>query len=275
MIILSMIRPLNVLISIISVFISAYILNYNNFQIDFFHTIIVVSGFTAISNLINDIFDIKTDKINRPKKPLISNKISYSKVIKAIGIILAITLFSLTRLNINAIQFVYFLILPIIITYTPIFKSIPLIGNILIGITLGSVFLFTEISLTGQIRVLWIPGILAIHLTILRELIKDIEDYKGDFISGIITFPVYFGIQNSINLYLFLSLLLLIWGGALPLFQKVNQFYSPTFLGFFSPWIFLTWYFILYKKIKDYKRIANLLKIATICGLCVFITFRL
>lgn len=273
MIILSMIRPLNVVISITSVCISAFILNKLNFNYDLIHTIVVVAGFTAISNLINDIFDIKTDKINRPEKPLPSKKILPTTTFFITIIILIISLFALIHLNINSIQFVFFIILPIIITYTPIFKSIPFLGNLLIGLSLGSVFLFTEISLTGQIKFLLTPALLALHLTVLRELMKDIEDHEGDCSTGIITFPVCFGIQHSINLYLILSLILLAWGGSLPFFQDVNQYYLPVFWGIFSPWIFLTWYLLIIRKIENYGKISNLLKVATMCGLAVIITF--
>ena len=55
--------------------------------INILHIVVVVSGTIAISNLINDIFDIKTDKINRPKKQKVLNKIKISKVIYIIIIL--------------------------------------------------------------------------------------------------------------------------------------------------------------------------------------------
>ncbi len=270
-----MIRPLNVLISMISVCISAFILNKLYLNFDLINSIIVVGGFTAFSNLINDIFDIKVDKINRPKKPLCSNKILQSTTFYISLIILLFSFIALLQLNENSFQFVFFIIFPILITYTPIFKSIPFLGNFLIGISLGSVFLFTEISLTGQINILWIPALLAINLTILRELIKDIEDLKGDYITGVITFPVYFGIKNSINLYLILSIIMLLWGGNIYLFQEVNKYYLPIFWGLFSPCIFITWFLIVFKKYQNYNLISTLLKIATIIGLFVILSFGL
>jgi len=268
-------RPINVIISIISVLITAFILKIDYFSTLVLITCLVVAGFTIFSNVINDIFDLKTDKINRPNKPLPKQKISIQNAVNFLIIELILCISITQQLNPLAKNIVYYIILPIIITYTPIFKSVPLLGNFLIGTTLGLVFLFSEASFLNQFGFMWIPALLATHLTILRELLKDIEDHEGDYKSGITTFPVCFGIQHSLNLFLFLTLILLAWAGFLPLYMELNPYYLPTFWLFFSPWIFIILYSLFWKKSKDYHTISNILKIATICGLGVIMTFGL
>ncbi len=270
---MKMARPINVLLSIITVIISAFILKQELNSYDVIITCLTVSGFTIFSNVLNDIFDIQTDKLNCPQKPLITGGISVNKAFIFAVIVLFISICLTSQLNVISSRLVYFIILPIIITYTPIFKSIPLIGNILIGITLGLVFLFTEASLTHKIELLWIPALLATHLTILRELIKDIEDYTGDYKFKIYTFPVYFGIKKSKILFLILTLLLLGWAGFIPLFIELNPYYIVLFWGLFTPLIFYILYLLFRVKSNDYSTISTLLKIATIIGLGVIITF--
>lgn len=270
-----MMRPINIFIGIISVYISSILLGITIFNPDILHIVVVVSGTIAISNLINDIFDIKTDKINRPKKQKVLNKIKISKVIYIIIILFIAIQFSLYNLNNISQNYFHFIILPIIVTYTPIFKSIPLIGNILIGFTLGSVFLFTEISLTENLDLLCVPALLATYLTILRELIKDIEDYNGDLLNGINTFPVYFGIKASLKLYLILSMLLLFWGGVVVTYNNQNLYYLLFFWILFTPLIFTTWFYIFYLKSKEYGKISTILKVATIFGLIVITSLKL
>tara|TARA_B100000941_G_C28507348_1_gene558185 strand:- start:286 stop:1113 length:828 start_codon:yes stop_codon:yes gene_type:complete len=270
-----MMRPINIFIGIISVYISSILLGITIFNLDILHIVVVVSGTIAISNLINDILDIKTDKINRPKKQKVLNKIKISKVIYMIIILFIAIQFSLYNLNNISKDYFHFIILPIIVTYTPIFKSIPLIGNILIGFTLGSVFLFTEISLTKNLDLLCVPALLATYLTILRELIKDIEDYSGDLLNGINTFPVYFGIKASLRLYLILSILLLFWGGIVLTYNNQNFYYLLFFWILFTPWIFTTWFYIFYLKSNDYGKISLILKVATIFGLIVITSLKL
>ena len=270
-----MMRPINIFIGIISVYISSILLGITIFNLDILHIVVVVSGTLAISNLINYILDIKTDKINRPKKQKVLNKIKISKVIYMIIILFIAIQFSLYNLNNISKNYFHFIILPIIVTYTPIFKSIPLIGNILIGFTLGSVFLFTEIILTKNLDLLCVPALLATYLTILRELIKDIEDYSGDLLNGINTFPVYFGIKASLRLYLILSILLLFWGGIVLTYNNQNFYYLLFFWILFTPWIFTTWFYIFYLKSNDYGKISLILKVATIFGLIVITSLKL
>lgn len=267
-------RPLNVLISVISVLITVFILDQQYSSKNTILSCIIVGLFTMFSNVINDIFDFKTDKINRPEKPLPNREINIKTVLNLLFLLFLINFTFVLNLNNLAQSIVYFIVLPIIITYTPIFKSIPLVGNFLIGGILGCVFLFSEAALTNQVKIMWIPALLATHLTVLRELLKDIEDHQGDCETNIITFPVCFGIQNSIYLFLFLTISLLLWAGLLPFYMPLNSIYLPTFWFIFSPWIFFVLYLLYWEKSANYKKISNYLKIASIFGLIVIITFR-
>lgn len=266
-------RPINVIISVVSVLISAFILEQDYSSKLVLITCLIVAGFTTFSNVINDIFDFKTDKFNRPNKPLPNHKISIRTAVIFSITVLLLCIYATQQLNLLSQNFVYFIVIPVIITYTPVFKSIPLLGNILIGTMLGCVFLFSEASFLNQFKIMWVPALLATHLTILRELLKDIEDYEGDLKSGIKTFPVYFGIKHSLSLLFLLIILLIIWAGFLPLFMVLSPYYFPVFWIFFCPWIFFICYLLFWNKSNNYHKISNLLKIATISGLGVILTF--
>ena len=266
-------RPINVIISVVSVLISAFILEQDYSSKLVLTTCLIVAGFTTFSNVINDIFDFKTDKFNRPNKPLPNHKISIRTAVIFSIMVLLLCIYATQQLNLLSQNIVYFIVIPVIITYTPVFKSIPLLGNILIGTMLGCVFLFSEASFLNQFKIMWVPALLATHLTILRELLKDIEDYEGDLKSGIKTFPVYFGIKHSLSLLFLLIILLIIWAGFLPLFMVLSPYYLPAFWIFFCPWIFFIFYLLFWNKSNNYHKISNLLKIATISGLGVILTF--
>ena len=70
--------------------------------------------------------------------------------------------------------------LPLIILYTPIFKKIPFIGNLVIAFILGMVFIVTTTYLNENIFIILPPSILAFLLMLIREIIKDIADLSGD-----------------------------------------------------------------------------------------------
>ncbi len=69
-----MIRPINVLLSGTTVFISAYLLNQHQYQLTLI-TSIVVMAFCAFANVINDLFDYDTDRVNNPEKYFTTSKI--------------------------------------------------------------------------------------------------------------------------------------------------------------------------------------------------------
>ena len=57
-------------------------------------------------------------------------------------------------------------------------------------------FLFIEITLQGFIDVMVFPAIFAFGVSLIREVIKDIEDFKGDKKAGLQTLPIYIGIKK-------------------------------------------------------------------------------
>jgi len=213
-----MIRPLNVIISGITVFIAAYLLNQNNYHLITITSIIVMC-FCSFANIINDLFDIDTDKVNNPKKyfPNFQLNSPYkTNLAKYIILIILIMLLSiaLTLAHIyfseKAIYYLY-LICFLIIIYTPFLKGIPLLGNIVISFILASVFLITELVLLNKlVGILFYPSLLTFMLTLIREIIKDIDDIIGDSSAGINTFPAVFGLTYTKYLLLVLTILLII-----------------------------------------------------------------
>ena len=84
------------------------------------------------SNILNDIFDINIDKKNQPHRPLPSARISlwgawtYMFSIYFLGIYMVFTLTPL------ASKIALLLVLPALVLYTPFYKRIPLLGNIVV-----------------------------------------------------------------------------------------------------------------------------------------------
>ena len=213
-----MIRPLNVLLSGLTVFVAAYLINQNNYALICITSIVVMS-FCSFGNIINDLFDVNTDKINNPAKKKLNLKLNTSCIIKSYGYIILIMLSAFLIIPLilahiyfpeSAIYYLYLICLLIII-YTPYLKGIPLIGNLLISFILASVFIITELALIDSFSgLLFYPVLLTLLLTLIRELAKDIDDLKGDMNAKINTFPVAFGINYSKYLLSILTIILII-----------------------------------------------------------------
>jgi len=267
---LKILRPLNILLSITSVIISAWLID-SIYSPLLPYTIIIVISFVGASNILNDILDIKIDKVNRPDRILASGKLKIKS-----AIVFSTSLF---LIGINYCQYIYplgnyiaiFIILPLLIIYTPILKKIPFVGNIVIGLILGSVFLFSEGAIIGEIRIMWIPFYLATILSIIREVIKDAADINGDSINNISTFPNKFGLEPTLLLIRLLTLILFIIS-SIPWFNNMynNYYIFLLILSVLIPSFYIV-FFKLNKKstFKDYIQAAKLFKIITFCGIIV------
>ena len=209
--IIQIIRPLNVFISLIATIIAALLINQINSPLLPFVCCIIIS-FVAASNVINDIYDVSIDKINKPKRTLVLGSLSIltSKII----VFVLYTLGSIASLFIHykGGMFSIFIILPLLILYTPFIKKIVFLGNIFVGTMLGFVFAFTELSIMGHVDKMLVPFLLATTLSTIREIIKDCSDIVGDSTFNVYTLPSILGFPATLWIVRFITSLLCFLG---------------------------------------------------------------
>jgi geranylgeranylglycerol-phosphate geranylgeranyltransferase len=131
---------------------------------------------------LNDFFDFESDKINNPKRPLPSGRMG-----KKSALAFSITLFILSIVIAGYINWLIFFIViidAIILTlYSYRLQNKTLLGNILMGFLVGSVFFLggaTESAIISNLIPPLLLGLLAGFLVISRETVKDLEDIEGD-----------------------------------------------------------------------------------------------
>jgi 4-hydroxybenzoate polyprenyltransferase len=183
-----------------------------NFQFELLvlATILIAAG----GYIINDIFDQETDEINKPKKAIIGNSISESM---AYNIYVALTLSGVCigyYLS-NVIQRPMFLIIFILIAsllyfYATTLKQIALVGNIIVALILSfsvliinffDIFPATADDNRDLMRpfflVLFDYAIFAFVINLIREVVKDLQDIKGDYNQGMQTLPIVLGVKRT------------------------------------------------------------------------------
>jgi len=227
---MNILRPLNLIFSVLSVIIVAYLTHSLNQTATIINAVIVVVTFAGASNILNDILDINIDRKNQPHRPLPLGAIS---VWAALVYMLALYfggIYMVFNLPQPAIEIALVVVLPTLVLYTPFFKRIPLVGNMAVAAVLGMVFLFSEAAFTGTVSTMLVPAWLAFGLTFIRELIKDVEDVEGDKLNGARTFPVTFGVQKSLKLvYLLIIIFCVLWW--VPFFKNMyGNIYAMTLL---------------------------------------------
>jgi len=201
-------RPVNFFISFFSLIVAGLICNNNQLNLNIIFAAISAAFVGSAGNIINDFFDIEIDKINRPNRILPSKKLSLKEAqIEFIVLNLAAVILSFF-INNYALIIVLFSI-TIIFSYSAYFKKIPLLGNIVVSFFTGLAFIYGGAAVENFSAAV-IPAIFAFTTNLIRELIKDIEDIKGDSANNVFTFPSKFGIRKTKYFIFFLTLMLMV-----------------------------------------------------------------
>ncbi len=247
----------------------------------------------AAGYIINDYFDVKTDKINRPETVVIDVVIKrrWAMILhiafNAVGLILGLYL----ALKCHTLKLLIFQLLSILLLwfYSTHFKKQLLVGNIVVSLLTATIPLMPlvyEYYLAGGIDSLsfFLIGDFLKTLVIIvvgysafafltsfaREVIKDMEDYKGDIQTGCKTMPIVWGIITSKVVTFFVIVItigLLLLAGLK--FYKEGQFMAVYYIlgAVILPLGILLIQTVRAKTSKDFKMASLLLKFTMLFGI--------
>jgi len=180
-------------------------------------TLIAAGGY-----IINDFYDIAIDMINKPHKVLI-NKIFTQKTVLFVytfSNVLALFLGLFISVQIALLQ--VFCVLSLWL-YACYFKKIALIGNVLVAFLSALVVLIVNVLYQQHFLLVYIFGVFAFFISLIRELIKDMEDIEGDKIGACKTFPILFGVKRTKVLIYCLVIIFIIFLFAFPSLDIFGQ----------------------------------------------------
>ncbi|MEM6337233.1 MAG: geranylgeranylglycerol-phosphate geranylgeranyltransferase [Bacteroidota bacterium] len=149
----------------------------------------------AGANAINDVFDIEIDRINRPNRPLPAGTVSTRTallvwgVTSALGVAAALTL-SVAHVGIAVLS------VGLLYAYSAQLKRMPLWGNLAVAVTVGLAPVYGALA-AGGLGLAWLASVFAFATTLIRELVKDLEDIDGDRVHGARTFPIVAGQKRT------------------------------------------------------------------------------
>ncbi|HPZ88102.1 MAG TPA: geranylgeranylglycerol-phosphate geranylgeranyltransferase [Flavihumibacter sp.] len=211
-------------------------LNWNDpgLKLDPFYFILLVisSVFIAAAGyIINDYFDLNIDQVNKPDSIVIQKHISrrwaiaWHGILSTVGVVIAFYLsWKFRNPVIGIANFGCVLLLWL---YSTSLKKKLLVGNILISLLTAWVILviyFAELSISrfdeapyrDSIKAIFkftvIYSSFAFIISLIRELVKDIEDREGDARYGCKTMPIVWGVPAT---KYFIMVWLFILGAAL------------------------------------------------------------
>ncbi len=172
--------------------------------------------------IINDIYDIEIDKINKPNQPNLPKHFGIQKAKQFYYSLIILGFIPVFMVAYKTKHLAYLWIYPLAIGflwyYAKRLQYSPIWGNLLVSIFCAAVVLivyFIERSaleiLDGDKKIAQLfvfYSIFAFLSNYLRELIKDLEDMKGDMSQGAQTFPIRFGEEKAHQFILLLIILL-------------------------------------------------------------------
>lgn len=305
-----LIRPLNLLVVVLTMYgIRVYFLPYLNPPIqiahkealDYFLLVFSTVLIAAAGNIINDYFDVKADRINKPEKVIIGKHIKPRWAIVSHWILNVIAFVIACYLSWEYDTFWYLFIhllsINLLWFYSMYFKRRFFIGNILIAGLTGLVPILCGIHFLGlttpygntnfmshyihqenwisqiNLKIFFVLALafFAFALNLIRELVKDIEDVSGDLLLKAKTIPIVLGLERA--RWISIIGLLAIMGVALPLLTEGYSVFQQTFVTYMWPalliiFMLITSIILLLRKNdrKTYKLVNILLKLSMLIG---------
>lgn len=296
MAILKLIRFPNLLIVALTQYLLQYIVIAPHFRtasveksldnLHFFLLVLTTLAITVSGYIINDIVDYELDMVNKPEKVIVNKFISIKNAFtiyhlnNLAGFGIALYLAFYVR-NIPLVL-IYPAAVGLLFLYSKSLKKRAFWGNLVVAFFCASVagiVLFAERKGFMQlpfkefhtVKIIFTAYfVFAFLSTIYREIIKDIEDLKGDQSKGCQTLPIKYGISLAKSVAFIFGLVLLlfiIWWMILQLsfFKSTTLLFVVVTLNFFPVFVSL----ILLKSAvskKDFSRLSQLAKYVMVSG---------
>lgn len=242
----------------------------------------------AAGYVINDIFDIPTDMINKPNKVIIGKGVSETRAYN-IYIGLNITGVAIGFYLSNVIlrpsfATIFILIASLLYFYSTSLKQIMILGNFIVAILLalsviiiGVFDLFPATDPENQAQMASLFSILidyalfAFMINFIREIVKDIEDVNGDYNQGMNTLPIAIGISRAAKIALGFAIIPFILSLLyINTYFMENKLYIATIYGFvfvLAPLLYFIVKIFSAKSQKEFHHLSTVLKLILLFGI--------
>lgn len=221
-------------------------------------TLFIMGG----GNALNDYFDDKIDRLNKPHRPIPSGLITRNKALVfstalffiGVGLSFSLNLLAMSIAIVNTC---------LLIVYARYSKTMFFAANVLIALMTSSVFIFSGAILHRINLNMIVLASSAFFVMMSREILKDIEDIHGDSRSGALTLPIKLGVKRAraVSTIFILPAILLIF---LPYILKTMD--SP-YLGL----VILATMALIYSFFLQPKKSQKVIKLATMIVLTAFL----
>jgi geranylgeranylglycerol-phosphate geranylgeranyltransferase len=242
--------------------------------------ILTVLGFASVFLIsasilvMNDFFDVETDRVNAPHRPIPSGLVSPNEAFY-FSLFLLLTGI-LASLLINLTVFVISIVLAIIgFLYNRYFKKSGLPGNLMVSISVGMTFIYGGVSvgLPFQITVLFF-GLIAALIDLGEEIAADAMDIKGDKLISSKSVAIRFGRSTALKISSLIFLFVIILSFIPFLLQWFRTIYLIP-IGIMDLAIAHNTLKLINSKDDEGRKYIRWIYLGAITGIIVFIVMRL
>lgn len=267
----SIVRGYNVLVIVIAQYLtSIYILAPNLpakevlFDVNLFMLVLASASAIASGYIINSFYDSEKDLINRPRKTMLDRLVSQRTKLASYFVLNFISVIFASYVSFKAVAFFSLYIFGIWF-YSHKLKKYPFVGN-LVAATLAVIpFFAVFIYYKNFDLVIFVHATFLFLVIAMRELVKDLENLKGDLAHNYRTIPVVYGVDTSKKMLTILSVLTL-----LPSYLLITKFDIGFMNYFFFGSILALIIFVLFlwksNKKLHYVILHNILKFIIVAG---------
>ncbi|WP_405570329.1 geranylgeranylglycerol-phosphate geranylgeranyltransferase [Winogradskyella sp. Asnod2-B02-A] len=260
-----------------------------NFFLLVLATVLIAAG----GYIINDIYDVEADKINKPNKLIINKHITENNattlfmVFNIIGV--GIGFYLANGIGKAGFFSIFFIASALLYVYSTSLKQIAVVGNVVVSIVVAlSILLVGIFELVPAINannkavqmtfinIIRDYAIFAFLINLVREMVKDLEDIEGDQKAGIQTLPVLLGRERATKIAFIVSLTPIL---SITYYVITYLFKQQIVVGYFlilvvAPLIYVSLKLFNAQQKTQYKHISLVLKLVMLSGMGSIIIYN-
>jgi len=224
-------------------------------------TVLIAAG----GYIINDYYDVKIDLINKPERVVIGKGITrrYALLFHTVLSFSGVAIGTFLDWRIGVLNFFCAFSLWL---YSNALKRLPFIGNFTVALLTGFSILIVNLLYPPVHILVIIYSLFAFFITLVREIIKDLEDLRGDDTFGCKTLPIVWGIRRTKMFTYFL--LILFTSLVLALHQWIASLPMEFFLGtLFIPMVILAGWLVRADTRRDFYQLSQFCKMIMLAGI--------
>lgn len=219
----------------------------------------------AAGYIINDYYDVKIDLINKPERVIIGKGITrrYALLFHTLLSVTGVAIGFLLNWKIGVTNFICAFLLWL---YSNALKRLPFVGNLTVALLTGLSIFIVNLLYPPTVVLVGIYSLFAFFITMVREIIKDLEDLRGDDTFGCKTLPIVWGIRGTkLFTYFLLALFVL-------LVIVLHQWSTPLPINFFSwslflPIVMLVGWLVRADTRRDFYQLSQFCKVIMLAGI--------